>query len=109
MTKTNSKFLITPYGGELVDLLVPAEEREEVKAHASQLPSIQISPRLVCDLELLATGAFSPLDRFMSEEDHRRVLDEMRLSKRAIPQRSPAAMRIMQGILTAGASMICGK
>jgi len=76
----NLKPLITPYGGELVDLLVPAEEREQVKAYASQLPSIQISPRFVCDLELLATGAFSPLGRFMGEEEHRRVLDEMRLS-----------------------------
>ena len=77
---TQSKSLITPYGGELVDLLVPAEEREQVKAHASQLPSIQISPRLVCDLELLAVGAFSPLDRFMTKADHQRVLDEMRLA-----------------------------
>lgn len=80
MTQTKSKSLITPYGGALVDLLVPAEERDEVKAYASQLPSIQISPRLVCDLELLAVGAFSPLDRFMAKADHQRVLDEMRLA-----------------------------
>jgi sulfate adenylyltransferase len=77
---TKSKSIITPYSGELVDLLVPAEERDEVKAYASQLPSIQISPRLVCDLELLAVGAFSPLDRFMVKADHQRVLDEIRLS-----------------------------
>ncbi len=80
MTKTTLESLISPYGGELVDLLVHAEERDEVKAFASQLPSLQISPRLVCDLELLATGAFSPLDRFMGEEDFKRVLNEMRLS-----------------------------
>ena len=80
MTKTTSESLILPYGGELVDLLVPAEERDDVKAYASRLPSIQISSRLTCDLELMATGAFSPLDRFMGEDDHRRVLDEMRLS-----------------------------
>jgi len=72
--------LITPYGGRLVDLMVPAEAREEVKARASQLPSVQLSERSVCDLELLATGAFSPLDRFMGQADHERVLDEMRLS-----------------------------
>ncbi len=80
MTQTKSKSIITPYGGNLVDLLVPAEEREEFKEHASQLPSIQVSPRLVCDLELLAVGAFSPLDRFMTKADHQRVLDEMRLA-----------------------------
>src|SRR3989442_13991919 len=72
--------LIAPYGGSLVDLMVPAEARDEVKARASQLPSVQLSERPVCDLELLATGAFSPLDRFMGQADHQRVLDEMRLS-----------------------------
>jgi sulfate adenylyltransferase len=72
--------LITPYGDALVDLCIPTEAREELKAYASQLPSIQISARATCDLELLATGAFSPLDRFMGQEDHQRVLDEMRLS-----------------------------
>jgi sulfate adenylyltransferase len=71
--------LITPYGGQLVDLLVPAEARAEWKAHASHLPSIQLSERAVCDLELLATGAFSPLDRFMGAADYQQVLEEMRL------------------------------
>jgi ATP sulfurylase len=51
----------------------------QAKAHASTLPSIQVSERVACDLELLATGAFSPLDRFMGQADYQRVLDEMRL------------------------------
>ncbi len=72
--------LITPYGGKLVDLLVPAEEFEAVKAYASHLHAIQISERAVCDLELLAVGAFSPLDRFMGQADYQAVLDKMRLS-----------------------------
>jgi sulfate adenylyltransferase len=72
--------LIAPYGGSLVDLTVPPQAAEGLKAYASQLPSIQLSSRSVCDLELLATGALSPLDRFMGREDHQRVLDEMRLA-----------------------------
>ncbi|NOZ28380.1 MAG: bifunctional sulfate adenylyltransferase/adenylylsulfate kinase [Chloroflexi bacterium] len=79
-TVSQTSTLIPPYGGELVNLLVPAEEADELKAYASHLPSIQISERSVCDLELLAVGAFSPLDRFMGREDHQRVLDEMRLT-----------------------------
>ena len=51
--------LITPYGGKLVNLVVPAEKSAELKDHASSLPSIQISERAVCDLELLASGATS--------------------------------------------------
>lgn len=72
--------LIPPYGGRLVDLLIPAEDLAEAKAYATTLPSIQISPRAVCDLEMLATGAFSPLDRFMGEADFRSVQDTMRLA-----------------------------
>jgi sulfate adenylyltransferase len=71
--------LISPYRGALVDLLVPPEAHEELKARASRYPSVQLSDRAVCDLELLATGAFSPLERFMGQEDYRRVVDEMRL------------------------------
>ncbi|UCC50744.1 MAG: adenylyl-sulfate kinase [Anaerolineaceae bacterium] len=80
MLATKNSTLITPYGEKLVDLMVPAESLEEIKAYAGRLPSIQISPRSLCDLELLATGAFSPLDRFMGQEDHQQVLGEMRLA-----------------------------
>lgn len=72
--------LISPYGGALVDLLVAPEEHEAVKAHASTLPSLQISARAVCDLELLATGGFSPLDRFMNRADFESVVHTMRLA-----------------------------
>jgi sulfate adenylyltransferase len=72
--------LIAPYGGRLIDLRVPAEALPGLMTYANQLPSIQISERSVCDLELLATGGFSPLDRFMGQTDYARVLDEMRLA-----------------------------
>ncbi len=77
--KTQASSLITPYGGRLVDLMVSEENRDDLQAYASQLPSLQLSERSVCDLELLAIGAFSPLDRFMGPHDHQRVLDDMRL------------------------------
>lgn len=72
--------LITPYGGKLINLVVDQEERQRLAELALRLKSIQISPRSVCDLELLATGGFSPLDRFMRKADYERVLTEMRLS-----------------------------
>ncbi|MCZ6770327.1 MAG: adenylyltransferase, partial [Acidobacteria bacterium] len=77
--KTQTSKLISPYGGKLVDLLTPVEELPDLKAQASNLPTVRISERSVCDLELLATGAFSPLETFMGEEDYQRVLAEMRL------------------------------
>jgi sulfate adenylyltransferase len=72
--------LIAPYGDALVNLLVPAEEREETQARASALPRIKLTQRVICDLELLATGGFSPLRSFLGREDYRRVVEEMRLS-----------------------------
>jgi len=72
--------VIPPYGGKLVNLVVEGAEREELLKQASRLPYIQVSERALNDLELLATGGFSPLDRFMGEADYRRVMDEMRLS-----------------------------
>lgn len=81
MTQTTGiNTVISPYGGRLVDLLMPEAEREEAAANASRLPSVRLASRAECDLELLAVGAFSPLDRFMGQEDHQRVLDEMRLT-----------------------------
>jgi sulfate adenylyltransferase len=80
MTKTSSDLLIAPYGGTLVDLFEPAASRAELARHASTLPSIRLSERSRCDLELLATGAFSPLDRFMGRADYERVVREMRLT-----------------------------
>jgi sulfate adenylyltransferase len=80
LTLTETSSLIPPYGGRLVDLMAPPEALDDLKAHANRLPSLQLSERSVCDLELLATGAFSPLDRFMGREDHQRVIEEMRLA-----------------------------
>src|SRR5512139_3090515 len=72
--------LITPYGGKLVNLVVEGKAREELLARASKLSSIKITMRNLCDLELLATGGFSPLTTFMGKADYERVLHEMRLA-----------------------------
>ena len=73
--------LISPYGDSLVDLKVAEETASELREYASHLTSLRLTERAVCDLELLANGAFSPLDRFMGKADHDRVLHEMRLGQ----------------------------
>ena len=72
--------LVTPYKGKLIDLTVGPDERMELFSFATGLSSIQLTQRQLCDLELMATGAFSPLRQFMSERDYCSVLDEIRLS-----------------------------
>ena len=72
--------LIDPYGGELIDLLVEPAEHDELFRLAASLPSIQLTQRETCDLEMLAVGAFSPLRSFMGKADFERAVGEMRLA-----------------------------
>lgn len=78
--KAKTQKLISPYGGKLVNLLASQGKVAKLMEKASRLPGVKLSHRSICDLELLATGAFSPLRTFMGEVDYRRVLSDMRLS-----------------------------
>lgn len=77
--KSKTPKLITPYGGRLVNLLAASSALPKLLEKASRLPQVKLSPRSICDLELLATGALSPLKTFMGEEDYKGVLSNMRL------------------------------
>src|SRR5215470_12511828 len=71
---------ITPHGGRgLVDLKAPVAERASLRAQAAKLPVVALNARDLADLEMLASGAFSPLTGFMGEADYARSRDEMRL------------------------------
>ncbi|MFZ1392773.1 MAG: bifunctional sulfate adenylyltransferase/adenylylsulfate kinase [Dokdonella sp.] len=72
--------LIAPHGGHLVDGLVSADEAARLKRLAGNLPSWDLTPRQLCDLEMLLTGAFSPLDGFMTRRDYEPVRDNLRLA-----------------------------
>ena len=50
-----------PHGSSLVNLLVDDERAAILKDVVFNLPAITLSDRQLCDLELLANGAFSPL------------------------------------------------
>ncbi len=67
-------------GGELVDLKAPAAERAALRTHAASLPVVTLTARDLSDLEMLASGAFSPLTGFMGEADYTRSRDELRLA-----------------------------
>ena len=69
-----------PVGEHLVQLVIDPEDAESLSREAAALPSVILSTRAMCDLELLAVGAFSPLDRFLGLADYSHVLEEMRLA-----------------------------
>ncbi|MBI2368944.1 MAG: sulfate adenylyltransferase [Deltaproteobacteria bacterium] len=72
--------LIPPHGGTLVDRVLVGEARAEALARAAELPKVVLNARAMSDLELLAVGAFSPLQGFMRQADYQRVIHEMRLA-----------------------------
>ncbi|MCY4030465.1 MAG: bifunctional sulfate adenylyltransferase/adenylylsulfate kinase [Acidobacteria bacterium] len=75
-----SDHLIAPHGGTLVDLFVDDERAQSLKSASRDWPSHDLTPRQICDLELLLHGGFSPLTGFMGRADHERVCAEMRLA-----------------------------
>src|SRR5919199_934659 len=72
--------LNTPYGGSLVDLVSDEARAAEMRATSKDFASLTLDERGLCDLELLATGGFSPLTGFLGRADYERVVAEMRLS-----------------------------
>ncbi|HEY6207538.1 MAG TPA: sulfate adenylyltransferase [Gemmatimonadales bacterium] len=71
---------IAPHGGTLVNRLTEGEEGRTLLEGLARLPLITLDPRTTADLELIATGAYSPLTGFMGLADYQRVIHEMRLA-----------------------------
>ncbi|KAI9322567.1 sulfate adenylyltransferase [Dichotomocladium elegans] len=71
----------TPHGGVLKDLyLRDATKQPALLAEAKILPSLILTDRQLCDLELILNGGFSPLDGFLNQKDYEGVVEKMRLS-----------------------------
>jgi sulfate adenylyltransferase len=73
-----------PHGGTLVDLIVGPDRAAALKAASRDWPSWDLTPRQLCDLELLLNGGFSPLTGFMGRADYDSVCASMRLTGGAV-------------------------
>src|SRR3990167_7537073 len=71
---------IEPHGGRLIDRVVHGAAKVELLDRAAKkLQRLKLTPQEVYDIELIATGAFSPLEGFMCKADYDSVVDTMRL------------------------------
>jgi sulfate adenylyltransferase len=72
--------LIRPHGGTLVNREVTGIERETLIEAATEMPALRLNAREISDLEMIATGAYSPLEGFLGAADYRSVCANMRLA-----------------------------
>jgi sulfate adenylyltransferase len=87
MTVVETQTLIAPHGGKLVDRTGPRPESVD------RLEQIQLTSRELSDLDMLASGALSPLEGFMGRNDYERVVEEMRL-ERGLPWALPVCLAV---------------
>jgi len=73
------KSQIPPHGGKLIQRIVEGRERDKFLNKAKSLKKIQLNSREISDLEMIATGSFSPLEGFLTQEDYINVVESSRL------------------------------
>ncbi len=72
-----------------MSLLAGVDRRAELRASAARWDAWPLTPRQLCDLDLLLTGAFAPLSGFMGRADYESVCDRMRLADSPGTPRTP--------------------
>jgi sulfate adenylyltransferase len=72
--------LAEPHAGVLVNRIVDDGETQQLRDRAACLPKLTLTPRETADLELIASGAASPLTGYMGLRDYRSVLEKLRLT-----------------------------
>jgi sulfate adenylyltransferase len=79
--------LIDPHGGHLVDRV------DDRPTDVERFETLTLTSREVSDLDMLATGALSPLEGFMGLDDYDRVVEEMRLAN-GLPWALPVCLAV---------------
>jgi sulfate adenylyltransferase len=88
---------IRPHGGALIDRELHGIAREGALERAASLPHIELSEVNLSDIEMIATGALSPLTGFMTQDDYESVVDSMRLSS-GVVWSIPVTLAVDEGV-----------
>ncbi len=71
--------MIRPHGGELINRFAAEERRPALLEQARKLEAVQLDGKNISDLEMIASGAMSPLRGFMTRQDYGQVVEDMHL------------------------------
>jgi sulfate adenylyltransferase len=89
--------LIAPHGGELINRLASAKEKQDFLAKADSLPRVTLDERATSDLVMIAIGGFSPISGFMGQNDYLGVVKEMRLANN-LPWSVPVTLSVTSAV-----------
>ena len=84
---------IRPHGGRLVNQVLEGQDREQWLDRVQKLPRVELNARQLSDLEMIAIGAFSPLEGFQGSRDYQSVLAEGRLAN-GLPWTIPVTLAV---------------
>lgn len=79
----------------MINRLLEGEEKEKALAGTKGMKRMELTPWEVSDLEMIAVGAFSPLEGFMCKKDFETVVDTMRLSS-GLPWSLPVVLSVRE-------------
>ena len=71
---------IAPHGGQLINRLLEGARKADLAEKAKGLPALPLTRRKLCDLEMLAVGAYSPLEGYLNRKDYESVVTSMHLA-----------------------------
>jgi len=85
--------LIKPHGGKLINREITGLERQHFIEESVKMPRLQLNARAISDLELIATGAYSPLEGFLDYSNYHSVVRTMRLDN-GLPWSIPVTLAV---------------
>ncbi|MGB0844484.1 MAG: hypothetical protein ACPGVN_07060, partial [Alphaproteobacteria bacterium] len=77
---STSKFKRVSVEQFVTELYAAEDQKAALRKAAGEMPSWDLTPRQMCDIELILNGAFSPLRGFLTEDDYSSVCENMRLA-----------------------------
>lgn len=87
-----------PHGGRLINRLVEGPACDQLLELAGKLPKVQLNARQLSDVELIAIGAFSPLEGFMGQSDYESVVERERLANN-LPWTMPVTLAVSEEVV----------